>query len=243
MNDQVSFIGADLRGARFTGSSLSGAVMRSVDVDGLEIDAPWLLEGDGSLVVNGVDVTPFVEAELNARFPGREQRRATDPDGLRSAWAALESTWTSTLGRVASLPPGTVNVSVAGEWSFAQTLRHLVMATDTWLGRAILALDEPYHPLGVPNAEYEIDGGDMSIFSEHEPTYDRVLEVRAGRQAMVRDYIAGLTDSDLLVTRTNPWDPNGHETTVSCLHTILEEEWEHHRYAVRDLDAIARSSA
>ncbi len=28
------------------------------------------------------------------------------------------------------------------------------------------------------------------------------------------------------------------ETTLSCLHTILEEEWEHHRYAVRDLDAI-----
>jgi hypothetical protein len=31
---------------------------------------------------------------------------------------------------------------------------------------------------------------------------------------------------------------------LSCLHTILEEEWEHHRYAVRDLDAIgSRSSA
>jgi hypothetical protein len=26
---------------------------------------------------------------------------------------------------------------------------------------------------------------------------------------------------------------------LSCLRTILEEEWEHHRYAVRDLDALA----
>lgn len=242
MNDQVSFIGADLRSARFTGSNLSGAVMRSVDVDGLEIDAPWLLEGDGSLVVNGVDVAPFVDAELNARFPGREQRRADDPDGLRSAWVAVESTWAATLERVASLPPGTVDVSVDGEWSFAQTLRHLVMATDTWLRRAILALDEPYHPLGVPNAEYEMDGGDMSVFAQHEPTYAEVLEVRADRQTMVRDYIAGLTEADLLLARMNPWDPSGEETTVSCLHTILEEEWEHHRYAVRDLDAIARSS-
>jgi hypothetical protein len=24
----------------------------------------------------------------------------------------------------------------------------------------------------------------------------------------------------------------------SCLHTILEEEWEHLRYATRDLDAL-----
>jgi hypothetical protein len=26
---------------------------------------------------------------------------------------------------------------------------------------------------------------------------------------------------------------------LTCLHVILEEEWEHHRYAVRDLDIIA----
>ena len=28
------------------------------------------------------------------------------------------------------------------------------------------------------------------------------------------------------------------DTTRSCLHVILEEEREHHRYAVRDLDTI-----
>ena len=33
-------------------------------------------------------------------------------------------------------------------------------------------------------------------------------------------------------------EPRIPETTLSCLHVILEEEWEHHRYAVRDLDAI-----
>ncbi len=32
--------------------------------------------------------------------------------------------------------------------------------------------------------------------------------------------------------------PDHPETVLSCLHVILEEEWEHHRYAVRDLDAI-----
>jgi hypothetical protein len=38
--------------------------------------------------------------------------------------------------------------------------------------------------------------------------------------------------------RTHPWVPDHPETVRSCLHTILEEEWEHHRYAVRDLDAV-----
>ena len=36
--------------------------------------------------------------------------------------------------------------------------------------------------------------------------------------------------------------PRTQETTLSCLHVILEEEWEHHRYAVRDLDAIEAKS-
>ena len=36
--------------------------------------------------------------------------------------------------------------------------------------------------------------------------------------------------------------PDHQETTRSCLHVILEEEWEHHRYAVRDLDAIEGTS-
>ena len=101
------------------------------------------------LLINGVDVVPFVEAELNRRFPGRADRRAADPDGLRSAWAALERTWAATLERVAAMPAGTVDVSVAGEWSFAQTLRHLVLATDAWLGRAVLGIDQPFHPFGL----------------------------------------------------------------------------------------------
>ena len=38
--------------------------------------------------------------------------------------------------------------------------------------------------------------------------------------------------------RQGPWNPEHPETTLSCLHVVLKEEWEHHRYAVRDLDAI-----
>ena len=233
----AEFVNADLRGARFRGSDLSGVVMRAVDVSGGNIDAPWLFEGE-SFVVNGVDVIPFVEAELNRRFPGRADRHAGDPAGLRAAWTALARTWAATLERVAAMPAGTVDVSVGGEWSFAQTLRHLVMATDTWLRRAIQAVEQPYDPLGQPNSSAAKDGLDVSIFTTVTPSYAEVLEVRAGRVAMVSDFLATVTADLLAETRTNPWAPDHPETVRSCLHTIFDEEWEHHRYAVRDLDAI-----
>jgi hypothetical protein len=238
----AEFVGADLRGARFVGADLSGVVMRAVDVQGADIDAPWLFDGESFLRVNGVDVIPLVEAELNRRFPGRADRRAGDPDGLRAAWAALERTWSATLDRVAAMPAGTVDVSVGGEWSFAQTLRHLVMATDTWFRGAILEIEQPYHPIGQPHAEYETDGYDLAIFTTDTPSYFDVLEVRADRVAMVRDFLATATSDELAVTRKNPWEPERQETTLSCLHVILEEEWEHHRYAVRDLGAIEANS-
>jgi uncharacterized protein YjbI with pentapeptide repeats len=235
----AEFVGADLRGARFVEADLSGVVMRGVQVDGADIDAPFLLGGKSSLRVNGVDVVPLVEAELNRRFPGRAARRAADPDGLRAAWAALERTWTATLESVAAMPVGTVDLSVRGEWSFAQTLRHLVLATDMWLGRAVLEIKQPFHPIGLRDTGTEEDGPDTSIFVTVIPSFSEVLEARAGRVAMVREFLASVTSAELAAARRNPHDPQHPETTLSCLHVILSEEWEHHRYALRDLAAIA----
>ncbi|GIF77860.1 DinB family protein [Asanoa siamensis] len=229
-DDLVSaeFRGVDLSGARFVESDLSRVVMRGVDIAGGDIDAPWLFEPGSTLLVNGVDVVSFVEGQLNQRFPGREVRRAQDPDGLRAAWDALERTWAATLRRAAAAPAGTVDVSVAGEWSFAQTLRHLVHATDVWLGRGIMEAAQPFHPLGLKH------GGDTTATTD----YAEVLVARADRMAMVRDFLAHVTAEDLDAPRKNPHNPDHPETVRSCLHVILEEEWEHHRFAVRDLDAI-----
>jgi hypothetical protein len=230
------FTQVDLRGARFVGCDLSGLVMRGVQLDGGEIEAPWLSEGEG-LRVNGVDVVAYVQAELDRRFPGRKLRRAGDPEGLRQAWAALQQAWSATLTRAAGLPEGGVEVSVAGEWSFAQTLRHLVLATDMWFGRAVRGLEQPFHPLGLVDAD-SADEMDLSVFSTEPPTYAEVLAARADRVAQVTDFLATVTSQELASERRNPHDPAYPETVLSCLHTILEEEWEHHRYAVRDLDAL-----
>jgi hypothetical protein len=236
------FTDADLRGACFTRADLSDAVLRAVEVNGLQIDTPWLFAEGCSLWVNGVDVVPLVDAELDRRFPGRSERHASTAAGLRSAWAAVERTWAVTLERVAAMPAGTVDVSVDGEWSFAQTLRHLVMATDVWLRQTILGVEQPYHPIGQPFSEYATDGYDTSVFAVETPSYDEVLAVRAGRVSMVRDFLAVVSPDELAEPRPHPWAPEHTKSTLSCLHTILNEEWEHHRYAVRDLDVIEARS-
>jgi DinB superfamily len=119
----------------------------------------------------------------------------------------------------------------------AQTLRHLVLATDAWLGRAILEIEQPFHPTGLAGPGAEDDGLDMSIFTTVTPSFAEVLEVRASRVGMVRDFLASHIRGAGRDAQA-PVGPEYQETILSCLHVILEEEWEHHRYAVRDLDAI-----
>ena len=82
---------------------------------------------------------------------------------------------------------------------------------------------------------------DISVFVTDTPAYDDVLAARAERQAMVRDYLATVTAEMLAEPRRNPWAPEHEESVLACLHTILEEEWEHHRYAVRDLAVLEAS--
>ena len=62
----ATFVRAGFKGATLRFSDVSGVTMRGVDVDGLDIDSHDLFFG--SLFVNGVDVVPLVDAELNRRF-------------------------------------------------------------------------------------------------------------------------------------------------------------------------------
>ncbi len=235
-----TFRNRTLRESRFISCDLGDVVVRGGDVAGMEIDSPWLMEGGSRLLVNGVDVVPLVDAQLNIRFPGRSLREAEDPGSLRAAWAALEEAWAALIERAVAMPAGRIDASVDSEWSVAQTLRHLVMASDTWLGRAILEQPQPYHPVGLPNDDGdESMAYDASVFSAGTPSFSEVCAVRADRQAMVRAFLASVTPEELAAPRRNPHAPQHQETVLSCLRTILEEEWEHLRYVVRDLDTLA----
>ena len=75
--------------------------------------------------------------------------RPEDPAGFREAWEILGRLWDETVARARRLPPESLHESVDGEWSFIETLRHLVFATDAWVSRAIGGDRSPWHPLGL----------------------------------------------------------------------------------------------
>ena len=226
----ATFVRASFKGATLRFSDVSGVTMRSVDVGGLDIDSHDLFFG--SLFVNGVDVVPLVDAELNRQFPGRELQKAQTPEGLREGWAAVQSAWQTT---VAGTAPELVDAHVEDEWSLAQTLRHLVLATDAWLGGGILGSQQPLHEIGLIFTGAAEMGFDMSIFRVQSPAYEEVLAVRAERQKQVTDFLATATDDLLAEERQSPWGGDWRPTVGDCLRVILEEEWAHLRYIRRDL--------
>jgi hypothetical protein len=227
----ASFVKASFKGASLRFSDFSGVTMRAVDVDGLDIDSHDLFFG--SLVVNGVDVVPLVDAELNRQFPGRELQKAQTPEDLRAGWVAVRSAWETT---VAGTPSDLVDAHVEDEWSLAQTLRHLILASDAWLRGAIPGIQQPFHEIGQIFTGADQMGFDMSIFRAEPPVYAEILAVRAERQQMVSDFLATATPELLAEERENPWGGGDWRPSVGdCIRVILEEEWAHLRYIRRDL--------
>jgi len=237
----------DLRDASVTRTTMAGAVFRDVDLSRVRMRGVYLahadIDGDiEGLTIQGVEVQPLITAELERRHPERAVLRATHPDDLRSGWAAIEAMWAPTMERAALLPAGGVDESVDDEWSFAQTLRHLVMATDSWFGLGIRGDADALHPLGMPFWEWHDEAIVAGLAVDTTPPYGDVLAARADRVAQVRDYLATVTPEDLAISNDGPPWCSSPVTALDCIRIIAKEEWEHHRFAVRDLDILdARS--
>lgn len=231
----ATFFRTRFRGARLRECDIGDVTIRGTELNGLDIDSHDLALG--TLVVNGVDVVPLVEAELDRRFPGRAQSRSRTADGLRESWVAVQEAWAST---TEATPPALMTAHVDDEWSPVQTLRHLVLATDAWLGGAILGREQPFHEIGLLFTGAADFGVDTSPFRTDDPALEEVLEVRAERQRMVTAYLESVSAAQLEEDRDDPWGDSGwHPTVGDCLRTILEEEWAHLRYTRRDLALLA----
>jgi len=78
----------------------------------------------------------------------------------------------------------------------------------------------------------------IGIEPDAHPSPDEGLAVRRERMDAVRETIEGLTPEELERV-CQPPDAEGHpaeaQSVLGCLHVILDEEWEHGRYANRDL--------
>jgi uncharacterized protein YciI len=237
--DRAEFENVDLTGARFHNVYLSGARIRGADLTDVDID------GDiTGLRVNEVDVEPLVEAELDRRYPERAKLRPTDADGFREAWDVVEGAWGPTIERARRLPPELLHERVDGEWSFIETLRHLVMATDAWVLRAFLGNPSPFHPLGLPHTEMgEVPG--VPNDPDARPSLDEILAVRADRMGTVREVMTGLTD-EVVAGTTEPVLEEGYPASEAyavrrCLGAVVNEEWLHRLFAERDLAVLEAS--
>jgi hypothetical protein len=233
-----------------------GALIRQSDVSGLEIRDCWFeerlkivdcygrdvyLAGDfGRIVVNDVDVTAYVETELDRAEPNRVlAREAETADEIRAAWSAIEETWAATVERARALPEELLHERVDQEWSFIETLRHLLHASDKWLGNPVLEEDGPYHRLGYGPAGADETGTGLTV--DAVPSLEEVLEPRLVRMATMRELVSKITDAELdrLCARTPVGnDPEADYAVRRCLKVVLAEEAEHHRYAVRDLAVL-----
>jgi uncharacterized protein YjbI with pentapeptide repeats len=232
----VDFTNARFHVVDLTGATIRGSLLVNVDING-QIE---------NLRVNGVDVVPLVEAELNRRYPDRAKMRPADADGFREAWDILEWLWQQTVGRARRMAPELLNERVDTEWSFIETLRHLVFATDAWVKRAILGEPSPWDRLGLPHDEMP-DEPSLPRDRSARPSLDEVLALRADRMATVRQVLTELTDSKL-ASMTEPVLEPGYPEPESfavrrCLQAILTEEWEHRLYAERDFDVLESRGA
>ncbi|NYJ75585.1 DinB family protein [Allobranchiibius huperziae] len=226
----------DLSGARMRNVYLTGARLRGVDMTDLELDG--LVR---NLTVNGVDVTPFVEAELDRRYPERVKLRPTDADGFREAWGVIEACWASTVALAQSLPPDQLHERVDDEWSFIETLRHLVFVVDGWAKHAVLHDPSPFDPLGLPHDEHDPNDHGVPNDRTARPTLEQLLALRADRMAEMRALFAGLTDEHLASDTdvTGPgYPPPGRYEVRRCLRAVIHEEWEHRLIAERDLRVL-----
>lgn len=224
----------NLAGAVFWGADLTGARFRDVNLTEAKISHAWLVNVDidaliDTVVINGVDVTAYVN-ERDPWYPLRAMLRPSDPEGMRAAWAALEEEWTKTITRAQALPEDTLHESVNDEWSFVQTLRHLVFAMDKWFTEPILGAN--FHPIGLPNTG-SVDFPWSGLEYDLTPSISEALAVRADRAIRFRDYLASIATTDF----TRPIDvlENGTNLLQECIYTVFEEEFWHCRYAQRDL--------
>jgi hypothetical protein len=231
------FVEEDLTEAEFRECELDrarfvGVVMQDAEIDGLV----------SHLVVNGVEVMSYVEAELDRRHPVRLLIRSDDPADLLEGARQLRAAWAATVARLRE-SPGVEHQSVNGEWSTVQTMRHLVFVHDSWFRRCCLGATGPFTAMGLGITDIpdeQANGLDRGA----DPSLEEVVAVREAQADELETWLATASPEQLAATAPVPdddvWPPYARGRSVrQCLGTVLNETFEHHGFATRDLDLIS----
>ena len=196
----ATFIRASFKGATLRFSDVSGVTMRAMDVNRLDIDSHDLFFG--TLLVNGVDVVPLVDAELTLRFPGRELQKAQTPEGLRDGWAAVRAAWATT---VAATPHDLVDATLRTNGrsprpcatSCSRPTRGCAAGSCASSSRSTRSARSS------PAPRRRVSTRRSSARTCRRTT--RCSASRAERQRMVTDFLAGVTPELLAEERGDPW--------------------------------------
>jgi DinB superfamily len=90
------------------------------------------------------------------------------------------------------------------------------------------------------------DASALGLDLEATPSFEEVLDVRRQRMDRVRQFLATVTADERRRPRYNNdaagYPPATEDTVLDCLHVVMDEEWNHHQYATRDL-AILTATA
>jgi hypothetical protein len=125
------------------------------------------------------------------------------------------------------LPESLRQERVDDEWSFVETLRHLVFGIDVWVGRMILDGQAPFHGLGLPPTDFPAaEAADLGIDLAATPSFEEIVTEHAAHRARVRDLLAGATDDQLKQIRTAVPAPVWGEQSQSvaeCLGVVFNE--------------------
>ena len=226
--DDQDLTDSEFRECDLTRARLIGVVMRDATIDGLVTN----------LVVNGVEVSSYVEAELDRRHPVRLLIRSADPVELLQGFRELRAGWSATLERLRRMPKGSEHRRVGGEWSAVETLRHLVFVHDCWFARCCLGSTGPLTAFGlVPDYVLEHEPG---LDPTANPSLDEVLAVQGLLRAELDRWLSTVIADELSTRAPVPegsgWPPYARgKSVLDCVHVVLNEEWAHHGFCVRDI--------
>ena len=155
-----------------------------------------------------------------------------DVEGLRSVWTDITAQWRTTDERARSLGDETAHLRVADEWSYVETVRHIVFVVDLWIRRAVLGEStfraEGLPPTFMPSAAFP------SLDPSLEVSLERSIELRHAAEATVASLLMEVDDDGL----TRPCGRGGEHTVRRCLKTVCNEADLHRQFAARDLTTL-----
>lgn len=226
--DDQDLTDSEFRECDLTRARLIGVVMQDAVIDGLVTN----------LVVNGVEVSAYVEGELDRRYPVRLLIRSADPVELRRGFRTLRADWSATIARLQKMPEGSEHRRVDGEWSAVETLRHLVFVHDCWFARCCLGSSGPVTAFGL--ATEHVLEREPGLDPTATPSLDEVLAVRDLQGVELDRWLSTVTADELSARAPVPedagWPPYARgKSVLECVHVVLDEEWAHHGFCVRDL--------